>query len=91
MLEEVRSACGDRPVHIVSGTRCKSHNRACGGEPNSQHLKGRAADIVATGMTPYQVWRAVGKIASVHGRGRYPGFTHVDVRPRKPGQRRAEW
>ena len=81
MLEEVRHAIGDVPISILSGTRCQAHNHACGGAKHSQHLLGKAADITVNGMTPYQVWQKVGKLAAVHGRGRYARFTHVDVRP----------
>jgi uncharacterized protein YcbK (DUF882 family) len=32
---------------ISSGYRCRSHNESVGGSPNSSHMKGLAADIVA--------------------------------------------
>ena len=30
----------DQPVTILSGCRCKKHNKAVGGKPSSRHLKG---------------------------------------------------
>ncbi|MBF0568278.1 MAG: peptidase M15 [Nitrospirae bacterium] len=33
------------PLVITSGTRCTKHNEAVGGEADSAHLKGLAADI----------------------------------------------
>lgn len=33
------------PIHISSGFRCPTLNRAVGGVANSQHLRGEAADI----------------------------------------------
>lgn len=36
----------DTPVIISSGYRCPQLNKAVGGVPNSQHLKGEAADII---------------------------------------------
>ena len=45
LLEKIR-AHFDRPITINSGCRCEAHNRAVGGSKNSQHLIGRAADIV---------------------------------------------
>jgi hypothetical protein len=44
-LEEVRPGFG--PMTIVSGFRCAKHNLERGGKPNSQHLIGLAADILA--------------------------------------------
>jgi len=46
-LELAREFAG--PMTIVSGFRCPTHNAACGGKPNSQHLLGLAADILVTG------------------------------------------
>lgn len=43
-LQKLRDVM-DRPLTIDSAFRCATHNRAVGGEPNSEHLHGRAADI----------------------------------------------
>lgn len=45
VLEPLREHFGI-PVVISSGYRCPQLNKAVGGVPNSQHLKGEAADIV---------------------------------------------
>jgi uncharacterized protein YcbK (DUF882 family) len=45
-LERLRSICGDRPLHIVSGYRSPAWNRRVGGARASQHLLNRAADLV---------------------------------------------
>ena len=45
VLEPLRQHVGV-PVIISSGYRCPALNQAVGGVPNSQHLKGEAADIV---------------------------------------------
>jgi len=44
VLEHLSRACG-HPVYISSGYRCPELNKAVGGVPNSQHIKGEAADI----------------------------------------------
>ena len=35
-----------KPIKITSGYRCPELNKAVGGSPTSQHLRGEAADIV---------------------------------------------
>ena len=45
VLEPLREHFGI-PVIISSGYRCPALNQAVGGVPNSQHLKGEAADII---------------------------------------------
>jgi len=43
-LDDLRRSLG-RPVILNSAFRCKEHNAAVGGKPNSAHLAGMAADI----------------------------------------------
>ena len=42
--ENLREAYG-RPVRVNSAYRCPRLNRLVGGSPNSQHMRGEAADI----------------------------------------------
>lgn len=44
-LQSIRNAVGF-PLTVSSGYRCEEHNKASGGEPNSAHTRGLAADIV---------------------------------------------
>ena len=44
VLEPVREHF-EVPIHISSGYRCTALNKAVGGAPKSQHMKGQAADI----------------------------------------------
>ena len=37
---------------MVSGLRCETHNRNCGGVANSQHMFGEAADLYFSGTSP---------------------------------------
>lgn len=76
-LEKLRSACGDRPLNIVSGYRCEMWNRQVGGAVRSQHPRGTAADIPYGYATPAQA-RAAG-FTGVGVKGAYA--VHVDVRP----------
>lgn len=43
-MEDIRTRYG-KPIHINSGYRCTELNKIVGGKPNSQHLKGEAADL----------------------------------------------
>lgn len=43
-LDDIRQRYGS-PIRINSGYRCPELNKAVGGKPNSQHLKGEAVDL----------------------------------------------
>lgn len=75
----------DKPVLINSGYRCVRHNRNVGGANNSQHLYGKAADIVVKGVSPQTVAKYAETIG-FKGIGTYRTFTHVDTR-----KKRARW
>ena len=80
LLEHIREVAGGA-VTINSGYRSPEHNAAVGGVSTSQHLYGRAADIVVEGASPL----LVGQIAEYYldrrgGIGVYQTFTHVDTR-----------
>ena len=85
MLERLRAALGGRPVAVSPGYRCPAHNRAVGGAPESQHLPGNAADTVVSEVSPERV-AAKAEVLKFPGVGRYPSFTHVDVRPNGPAR-----
>ena len=44
VLDPLREAYG-RPIRVTSGYRCPKLNNLVGGSPNSQHMRGEAADI----------------------------------------------
>lgn len=44
LLQPLREAVG-KPISIGSGYRCPELNKAVGGVPSSQHVKGEAADL----------------------------------------------
>ena len=80
LLEQIREAAGGA-VTINSAYRSPAHNAAVGGVSSSQHLYGRAADIVVEGASPL----LVGQMAEHYldrrgGIGVYQTFTHVDTR-----------
>lgn len=74
-LERLRTIIG-RPLVIVSGFRCATHNRRVGGARKSQHLLGRAADL-RPGVVRIEEARAAG----LRGIGHCDGWVvHVDMR-----------
>lgn len=50
VLDPLREAYG-KPIRVTSGYRCPQLNDAVGGSPTSDHMAGRAADIVGTPAT----------------------------------------
>ena len=89
MLESIRAHFG-QPITITSACRCPSHNERVGGSANSQHLYGRAADIVIRDHTVEQMYKLADSVNLFRfgGIGVYPDdrFIHVDVRTH-----RARW
>lgn len=69
----------NRPIIITSGYRTVSHNKKVGGASNSQHLYGKAVDIVVNGMSPKTLANHA-EMVGFKGIGIYKTFVHVDVR-----------
>jgi uncharacterized protein YcbK (DUF882 family) len=83
---EVLRAHLNAPIHINSGYRSKQHNKSIkGSSKNSQHLYGKAADIVVKGYTTEQVYEAIEHLIEIGemkegGLGLYETFVHYDIR-----------
>lgn len=73
-LQILRAILG--PLTVTSGFRCIIHNTKIGGVEDSEHTKGRAADILITTDNMYQ---AVKTLNIFGGIGRYDTFIHLDV------------
>ena len=58
ILEPLRNSIS-KPINVTSGFRCPALNAIVGGEKDSDHLVGRAADIVVAGMTTEELASAV--------------------------------
>jgi uncharacterized protein YcbK (DUF882 family) len=84
-LEIIRSHF-NAPIHINSAYRSPEYNATIpGSSKNSQHILGKAADIVVEGFTPDEVADAIEFLISTGmvkegGLGRYNSFTHYDIR-----------
>lgn len=86
-LQIIRTLTG-QSIKINSGYRCKKHNNLIGGSKNSQHILGKASDIVIRDISPNNLTDLIDELISKGkilqgGLGRYNTFTHYDIRKRK--------
>jgi len=85
-LQILRDHIG-KPIRINSAYRSKEYNRRIGGVRNSMHIIGKAADLVASGMSARELNGVIidliraGKMKE-GGVGLYvsQGFVHYDIR-----------
>jgi len=77
-VEAIRERFGV-PVTITSGCRSPAHNEAVGGVKDSQHVRGRAADLQVSGVPPDDVADFAEGLKGISV-GRYNSFTHIDSR-----------
>jgi len=83
-LQVLRDELG-APVIIHSGYRDEQINIEVGGVSESQHLKGKAADISCPGFTSYELYCMVALLINEGrmtngGLGLYNNFLHYDIR-----------
>jgi uncharacterized protein YcbK (DUF882 family) len=82
-LEDVRHYFG-KPITINSGCRCAIHNAHVNGSLKSQHMRGKAVDIVVQGVNPIIVADYFDTLfPDKYGLGKYDSWTHFDVRAGK--------
>lgn len=80
-FEALRAEIG-LPLVVLSAYRTPAHNKAVGGAKDSQHVQGRALDLLPPkGWNALQLAAVARRIPQVRGLGVYEGFVHVDVRP----------
>lgn len=80
-LQDIRDKFG--PLRITSGHRCEDHNKAIGGNANSYHLHGRAADFQPLKADIIEVANYIESLDWQHGLGVYDSFIHLDTRSYK--------
>lgn len=88
VFEDVRIEAGNYPLLVTSAYRTKSWNKKVGGARNSQHLYGRALDLVPIrGVSVEKLFEAAKRVAGYNmrlkGIGLYPTFVHIDIRQSK--------
>jgi uncharacterized protein YcbK (DUF882 family) len=77
-----------KPIKINSAWRSQEYNASIGGVKDSQHIMGRAADIVVKGMLPIELSKIIEDLISKGemlqgGIGIYSSFIHYDIRGTK--------
>ena len=75
-------------IKINSSYRCPKHNKAIGGVSNSQHILGKAADVVISGFKASKTFDLISELIDKGdmlqgGLGSYNTFTHYDIRKTK--------
>ena len=86
-LQVLRTELG-RSITITSGYRSPAHNLKVGGAKDSFHVRGMAADIQVSGLTPKQVYDAIEKLIKEGkmkegGLGLYKSWVHYDFRGKR--------
>jgi len=86
-LQVIRNVT-ESPITINSAYRCPAHNKAVGGAKSSQHLLGKASDIVIQDHLPSDTHYLLESLMEDGviingGLGRYRTFTHYDIRGNK--------
>jgi uncharacterized protein YcbK (DUF882 family) len=83
MLEEMRGHFGG-PITINSGCRCLRHNMMVGGNPQSEHLDGQAADLaIGSSNARFRMVEAA-RQTGFRRLGIAKTFIHVDTDLHKP-------
>lgn len=82
-LQVLRDVVGR--IDLTNAYRCKEHNADVGGSTNSQHIKGKAADIKSNTLSPSEIASITDDLMKsekfkLGGIGMYNTFTHVDIR-----------
>lgn len=71
------------PIKITSGFRCAKHNADVGGEPDSMHLKGRAADIAMDDANERYAFVKLAINLGFYGIGIMATAVHLDNRTKR--------
>ena len=80
VLEPLRKHLA-RPVIITSGYRSAELNRAIGGSFTSQHMTGKAADIIVPGIKPFELCELIESMELPYGQliNEYGQWTHISL------------
>ena len=88
VLQPLRDAYG-KPITINSGYRCPALNKAVGGVPTSQHVRGQAADCGVD--DPLAFARLIIELGLPFDQiGLYPTFVHLSYKREENGKNRGQ-
>lgn len=80
----------DKPIRITSGYRCPDLNKAVDGDKKSEHLYGRAADIVCDSITIDELFEYIARsnlpfnqVIHEHGRWVHVSIYDYEQTPRR--------
>lgn len=76
--DRIRHRMG-RPLQVTSARRCSKHNMIVGGSPRSQHLKGKAMDLII-GFEEHSKFLQICREEGITGIGRATTWCHIDDR-----------
>jgi zinc D-Ala-D-Ala carboxypeptidase len=87
ILQPLRDSVG-KPLVVSSGYRCPRLNRAIGGSATSQHMEGRAADIVCFSLDTKKLFKRVLELKLpfdqlIYEGGRESVWVHVSFDPQR--------
>ncbi len=86
VLQGLRDHFGEKVI-VTSACRCPVYNEKVGGSPRSQHLKGRAGDVLVENVPPHIVYAYLNaRYPDRYGIGSYHTFTHIDTRTNGPAR-----
>jgi len=83
-LEKMRQLLDNKPMHINSWCRCGPYNTLVGGNKNSEHVDGQAADIRVGNSAERFLTVIAAWMAGFRRIGVADGFVHVDTDTNKP-------
>lgn len=75
--------CWGCPIHINSGVRCREHNAAVGGAPDSLHMQGLAVDMSVGSRAEADQLAELCVKMGFGGIGTYSRWVHADLGPKR--------
>lgn len=79
LIEQIREEAGV-PVYIVGGYLCPEYNKSLGGDEESEHVQGSAADIWAKDLHLDELYDICDMLNETGGVGKYATYIHIDTR-----------
>jgi hypothetical protein len=86
-FDEIREKFG-KPINISSGYRCEKQNKKIGGSPKSNHVTGKAIDVVRTSELEKFILANLETLdIYIEDLASTPTWIHIQITPPKSGKR----